>query len=81
MEERVANVEGAIKLLTDMLAKQDEKIDRQDKMLARLEANQIVFNAKTSILEQTLNRFIERTENLFIQAGRELRDHEDRIHK
>lgn len=86
MEERVANIEGAIKLLTDIL-------DRQDKTIASLAANQIILNTKTSTLEQTLESFMQETKNftretkdfmretkgLFIQAGRQLRNHEERI--
>lgn len=88
MEERVKNVEGAIILLTDMLNRQDEILARldkrgeeQQKLLASMAANQIVLGAKTNKLEEALEEFVRDTRNLFIQAGRQLRDHDGRIQK
>ena len=95
MEERVTNMEGAIKLLTDILDRQDKKMENQeeqikslDKILLRMESNQIVLNSRDNILEKSLDKlakrvdeFMERTQNLFVHAGKELRNHDERIEK
>lgn len=78
-DEKIEKYDEKIEKYDEIIARLDKRGEEQQKMLVRLEANQIVLHAQDNELKQTLNSFMKETKGLFIQAGGELRDHENRI--
>ncbi|MEQ8191687.1 MAG: hypothetical protein ABRQ39_27220 [Candidatus Eremiobacterota bacterium] len=81
MEQRIDRIEKAIEEMIETRKNDRILIERHDKILTNLEANQIVMGKAMEGIKTEVSRLVNIMSNFMDMVGYKFKDHEERIEK